>query len=89
MKSGLFTNEQIVVILQEAEKGGKVIIDICKEKGISEATFYNWRKKFGGMATKDVTRLRELEKENARLKKLLAERVLENDIMKEALSKNF
>ena len=80
---------QIVVILQEAEKGDKPITDICKEKGISEATFYNWRKKFGGMATKDVTRLRELEKENARLKKLLAERVLENDIMKEALSKNF
>lgn len=89
MKSGLFTNEQIVVILQEAEKGEKPIIDLCKEKGISEATFYNWRKKFGGMAPKDVTRLRELEKENARLKKLLAERVLENDIMKEALSKNF
>ncbi len=89
MKSGLFTNEQIVVILQEAEKGDKPIIDICKEKGISEATFYNWRKKFGGMATRDVTRLRDLEKENARLKKLLAERVLENDIMKEALSKNF
>lgn len=89
MKSGLFTNEQIVVILQEAEKGDKPIIDLCKEKGISEATFYNWRKKLGGMAAKDVTRLRELEKENARLKKLLAERVLENDIMKEALSKNF
>ena len=89
MKSGLFTNEQIVVILQEAEKGDKQIIDICKEKGISEATFYNWRKKFAGMATRDVTRLRDLEKENARLKKLLAERVLENDIMKEALSKNF
>ena len=97
MKSGLFSNEQIVVILQEAEKGDKQITDICKEKGISEVTFYNWRKKFGGMATKDVTRLRELEKENAHehsfavsgLKKLLAERVLENDIMKEALSKNF
>ena len=89
MKSGQFSNEQIVAILQEAEKGEKQIIEICKEKGISEATFYNWRKKFGGLQTREVTRLRELEKENARLKKLLAERVLENDIMKEALSKNF
>jgi putative transposase len=89
MKQGQFTNEQIVAILQEAEKGEKPIIDLCKEKGISEATFYAWRKKFGGMQTKDVQRLKELEKENARLKRLLAEKVLENDVMKEALTKNW
>ena len=89
MKQGQFTNEQIVAILQEAEKGENPISQLCKEKGISDATFYTWRKKFGGMQTKDVQRLRDLEKENARLKRLLAEKVLENDVMKEALTKNW
>ncbi len=68
MKQGQFTNEQIVAILQEATKGDKSITALCKERSISEATFYAWRNKFGGMATRDVQRLRELEKENARLK---------------------
>ncbi len=89
MKAGQFTNEQIVAILQEAQKGEKPILALCKDRGISEATFYTWRKKFGGMQTRDVQRLRELEKENARLKRLLAERDLENDVLKEALTKNF
>ena len=89
MKSGQFTNEQIVAILQEAEKSDKAISALCKDKGISEATFYTWRKRFGGMAAKDVQRLRELEKENARLKRLLAERDLELDVVKEALTKNW
>jgi putative transposase len=52
MKAGQFTNEQIVAILQEADKGEKPILALCKDKGISEATFYTWRKRFGGMATK-------------------------------------
>ena len=89
MKQGQFTNEQIVALLQEATKGDKTITVLCQEHSISEATFYTWRKKFGGLATRDVQRLRELEKENIRLKRLLAERMLENDIMKEALTKNF
>ena len=89
MKQGQFSNEQIVALLQEAEKGDKPIIELCKDKGISEATFYAWRKKFGGMQTGDVQRLKELEKENARLKRLLAERDLELDVVKEALSKNW
>ena len=80
MKAGQFTNEQIVSILQEAQRGDKPVLALCKDKGISEATFYAWRKKFGGMNTRDVQRLKDLEKENARLKKLLAERVLENDV---------
>ncbi len=74
MKAGHFSNEQIVAILQEATRGEKPIATLCKEKGISEATFYIWRQKFGGMNSKEVQRLRELEKENARLKKLLASR---------------
>jgi putative transposase len=89
MKAGQFSNEQIVAILQEADKGEKTVAQLAQEKGVSDATIYAWRKKFGGLATRDVTRLRELEKENARLKKLLAEKVLENDVIKEALSKNF
>ena len=89
MKAGHFTNEQIVSILQEAEKGQKPIIDICREKGISEATFYAWRKKFGGMQVRDAQRLKDLEKENARLKRLLAEKVVEIDCLKEVASKNW
>ena len=89
MKQGQFSNEQIIAILQEAERGEKPVTELCKEKSISEATFYTWRKKFGGMQTKDVQRLKELEKENARLKRLLVERVLELDVVKEALTKNW
>jgi putative transposase len=89
MKQGQFNDEQIVMLLQEANKGDQPISALCKDKGISEATFYTWRKKFGGLAPRDVARLKELEKENARLKKLLADRMLENDVMKEALTKNF
>ena len=90
------SDEQIVAILQEAEKGEKTLSDLCKEKGISENTFYAWRKKFGGIQTGEVKRLRELEKENARLKRLLAERDLVHkcvdddiDILKELSSKRF
>jgi putative transposase len=89
MKQKQFTDEQIVAILQEAAKGEKPIIDVCREKGISEATFYAWRKKFGGLQTRDVQRLKGLEKENARLKRLLAEKVVEIDCLKEVASKNF
>ena len=70
MKAGQFTDEQIVALLQEAAKGEKPIATLCKEKGISEATFYAWRTKFGGMSTKEVQRLKELEKENARLESM-------------------
>ena len=88
MKQGQFTDEQIVGILQEAEKGDKTIGVLCKEYSVSENTFYRWRNKFGGMQVKEAQRLRELEKENARLKRLLAERDLEIDIVKEFLAKN-
>jgi putative transposase len=89
MKQKQFTDEQIVAILQEGAKGERPIIEICRQNGISEATFYAWRNKFGGMQTRDVQRLKELEKENARLKKLLAERDLEVDCLKEVASKNW
>lgn len=89
MKQGQFTDEQIVGILQEAEKGEKTIGALCKEHSVSENTFYRWRNKFGGMQVKEAQRLRELEKENARLKRLLAEQVMETDLLKDVLSKNW
>ena len=89
MRKSRFTDEQIVAIVREGAKGENPITEIGRQNGISEATFYAWRKKFGGLQTRDVQRLKKLEKENARLKRLLAERVLENDVMKEALSKNW
>ena len=89
MKAGEMTDEQIVGILQEAEKGEKKIADLCREKGISANTFYVWKRKFGALQTSDVKRPRELERENARLKRLLAERDLDIDILREVASKNW
>ena len=87
MKASQFSEEQIVQILQQAERDDQSIGTICRSHGIAEATFYRWRKKFGGMTQNEVQRLRELEKENSRLKRLLAERDLEVDALKELLSK--
>jgi putative transposase len=88
MKKKRYTSEQIVGILREAEKGESSIGDVCKRYGVSEATFYRWRKVYGNMRVPEVKRLRELEQENARLKRLLAERDLEIDLVKEYLEKN-
>lgn len=88
MKQKRFTDEQIVSILAQAEKGEKTIVEVCREYAVTEVTFYRWRQKFGSVGVKEVQRLRELEKENARLKKLLAERDLEIDACKEVLAKN-
>ncbi len=82
-----FTDEQIVAILQQAEKGEKTVAEVCRQHNIAENTFYRWRTRFGGMNTSEAARVRELEKENARLKRLLAERDLEVDIIKEILQK--
>ena len=87
MKQGQFSQEQIVAILQQAEKGDQTIQSICREHTITETTFYRWRKLYGGMSVSEAHRLKELEKENARLKRLLAERDLEVDVLKEYLAK--
>ena len=83
-----FTEEQIIRVLKEAEAGAKTS-DLCRTHGISEATFYNWKVKFGGMDVSDAKRLKQLEAENAKLKKLLAEEMLDKQALKDLLSKNW
>jgi putative transposase len=87
MKTTTHTPEQIIKILEQAEKGEQTIAALCREHGIAENTFYRWRKTYGGMSVNEAQRLKELEKENGRLKRLLAERMLENDLLKELLGK--
>ncbi len=84
-----FTDEQIVGILRGFEQSGLTIKEDCRQKDVSEQTFYKWRKRFGTMEVEDVRRLKQLQQENARLKKLLAERDLEVDVMKEVLAKKW
>lgn len=81
-----FTESQIVTAIKKQENG-IAVKEICRELGISDATFYNWKAKYGGMEASDVTRLRELEKENAELKKMFAEISLENRAMKNFIEK--
>jgi putative transposase len=83
-----FTEAQIIGFLREAE-AGLPIKELCRKHGFSEASYYLWRSKFGGMSVSDAKRLKELEAENGRLKKLLAESVLENEITREALRKKW
>jgi putative transposase len=87
MKTNQHTAEQIIKILDQAEKGEQTVAAICREHSIAETTFYRWRKSYAGMSISEVQRLKELEKENSRLKRLLAERMLENDLLKELLEK--
>lgn len=86
MTKARFTETQIVNILKLADSGMKVE-DICRKNGISNATYYNWKSKYGGMEASDVKRLKELEEENTKLKKLFAEVSLENYAMKELFAK--
>ena len=87
MKTSTFTEEQIVQILRESETGEQTLGSVCRAHGISENTFYKWRKKYGSVDVAAIKRLRELEQENGRLKRILAERDLEVDVLKEVLAK--
>lgn len=86
MKKTRFTETQIVTILKKQESGIKVA-DICREHGISDATFFNWKAKYGGMQVSDVKKMKEIEAENARLKRMYAELSLQNDALKQLIEK--
>jgi len=87
-KRSRFTEEQVIGILREQEAGQKTA-DVCRRHGVSEATFYKWKSKFGGMEVSDAKRLKALEAENNRLKKLLAETMLDNAMLKDINSKKW
>jgi putative transposase len=88
VKKVRFTDEQIIRVLKESEAGAKTA-ELCRKHGISEATFYNWKSKFGGMTVSDARRLKDLEAENAKLKKLLAESELDKASLKDLLSRKW
>lgn len=88
MRKSRFSEEQIIAILKEQESG-RSTAEVCRRHGISQPTFYAWKSKFGGLEVSDAKRLKALEEENRKLKKLLAEEVMDNATLKEMLRKNF
>lgn len=88
MKRSRFSEEQIITVLKEQE-AGMATADVCRRHGISSATFYKWKAKYGGLEVSDARRLRSLEEENARLKRLLADAMLDNAMLKEISAKKF
>ena len=83
-----FSEEQIIGILKQQE-GGKTTAEVCREHGISQNTFYKWKSKFGGMNVSEAQRLRQLEAENAKLERIIADQALDNIALKDLLSKNW
>ena len=88
MKKKRFSEEQIIAVLKEAEAGAKVL-DLCRKHGISDATFYNWKAKYAGMTVAELRRLRELEAENAKLKRIVADQALDVSALKDLLGRKW
>jgi putative transposase len=88
VKKKRFSEEQIIAVLKEAEDGAKVL-DLCRKHGISDATFYNWKAKYAGMTVADLRRLKELEAENAKPKRIVADQALDNAALKDLLSRKW
>ena len=88
MKKSRFTEEQVLAILKEQD-GGTKVADICRKHGITDATFHNWKSKYGGMSVQELSRLRALEQENSRLKRAVADLTLDNQILKDVNSKKW
>ena len=88
MKRSRFSEEQIIAILREQEAGSKTV-EVCRRHGVSEATFYKWKAKYGGLEVSDARRLKALEEENAKLKRLLAEAMLDNAMLKDVAAKKW
>jgi len=88
MKRSRFTDEQIAFALKQAETGTRVA-EVCRKMGISEATFYNWKKKYGGLGVSELRRLKQLEEENRQLKKLVADLSLDKQMLQDVLKKKF
>jgi putative transposase len=86
MKKSRFTESQVVAILKQAD-AGRPVKELCREHGISEATFYNWKSKYGGLEASDLKRMKEPEAENAKLKRMFADLALENRAMKDLIEK--
>ena len=88
MKSSRFSEEQIIGILKQQE-AGRTVVDVCREAGISQATFYGWKAKFGGMNVSDAQRLRQLEAENAKLRRVVADQAVDIVALKDVLAKKW
>ena len=88
MKNKRYSEEQVIKILQELESG-KTVAETCRKYGVAEATVYRWRQKYRGMDKAELKRLKELEQENARLKKIVAQQALDNDALKDLLGKEW